>query len=101
MEENTNDDTHSRQVIASAIDDDCLILEEPDTGDRISWPLNKIPQPFELGNPLNLVLTSSASGSEFASSKDISASHQKEPDNEADSSSKESRMRKMLEDLVN
>ena len=77
-------DNITRKVVASAIDNDCLILEEQDTGEKIEWPLDKIPQPIELGHTLDLTLQA-----------ETTVTH-KTPSNKD-----EDDMRKELEKLVN
>ncbi len=85
-----SDNTSNRKVIASAIDSNCLILEDPTTGQKISWPLDKIPSPLNLGNELDLILQCADSSDSF-----------NRPSNSASEPSKEDLMRKMLEKLVN
>jgi len=82
--------TSNRKVIATAIDSDCLILEDPSTGQKISWPLDKIPRPLNLGNELDLILQCGNSSDSF-----------NRHSNNASEPSKEDQMRKMLENLVN
>jgi len=106
-EQNLSCDSTTRRVIASAIDEDCLILEEPDTGYKIPWPLNKIPKPFELGHSLDLVLQSSAGDSSFSTAQSFPGSAEAVqvdkqevlPDSKNDANDEQ--MRQMLEKLVN
>lgn len=86
------DHTSNRKVIASAIDSDCLILEDPTTGQKISWPLDKIPRPLNLGNELDLILQCADSSASDTFNR---------PSNSTSAPSKEDQMRKMLENLVN
>lgn len=92
-EENITHEKSTRKVVASAIDEDCLILEEPETGVRISWPLNKIPQPLKLGHKLNLILQPSAI--------EVDISKPQIPGTQNKSMKNDAEMRKMLEKLVN
>jgi len=86
------DNTANRKVIASAINSDCLILEDPSTGQKISWPLNKIPRHLNLGNELDLILQCSDSSESDSFNR---------PSINTNEPSKEDQMRKMLEKLVN
>lgn len=107
-EKNSITGASARKVVASAIDNNFLILEEPDTGHKISWPLNKIPEPLDLGNELNLILECSCSFKVDPSKHALpaqSTDRQMRTDTELMQStgglSREDIMRKMLEELVN
>jgi hypothetical protein len=62
------------------------------TGQKISWPLDKLPSPLNLGNELDLILQCANSSSSDSFNR---------PSNNSNEPSKEDLMRKMLENLVN
>ncbi len=90
-QQNTSAVATTRKMVVSAIDQDCLILEEPETGHQISWPLNKIPKPLKLGKELHITLESSSYNENISGTKN----------SDSFTPSKEDQMRRLLEDLVN
>lgn len=52
-------DTAARNVIATAIDGETLILKDAETGEQINWPLTSIPKPLEIGANMCLELKNS------------------------------------------
>ncbi len=96
-----NADATTRKMVVSAIDQDCLILEEPDTGHQISWPLDKIPTPLQLGNELHVTLGSSSQNEMVAGTKNSEHNSPINSNHSNENISKEDQMRRLLEDLVN
>ncbi len=90
-------DATTRKMVVSAIDQDCLILEEPETGHQISWPLDKIPLPLKLGNELHVTLESSSQNEIVSGTKSPETNLTKLNKD----TPKEDQMRRLLEDLVN
>ena len=79
----------SRRVIATAIEDDFIILEDETNGNKIPWPLNQIPKPFNLGTELKLILSCN---------NDHHNTHPATTSNELDDDAEK---RKLLEELIN
>lgn len=78
------------QVIAKKLDGKSLTLENPENGETLTWPLDQILEPLEIGDKITLML-SSAVQEPSASSPRIQ--------NKADEQTDE--RRKLLEQLVN
>lgn len=95
-------DATTRKMVVSAIDQDCLILEEPETGHQISWPLDKIPSPLQLGKELHITLESSSQNESVTGTRNSEInSNSTNQSNSNAVISKEDQMRRLLEDLVN
>ena len=55
----TDSNVAARNVVATAIDGETLILKDTESGDHIYWPLKSIPQPLEIGATMSLELKNS------------------------------------------
>lgn len=76
------------QVIVKTIDGKSLTLENPQTGEAITWPIEEIIEPLEVGSTINLHLTSNTK---------LKETHDKVESSDQDILDK----RKLLEQLVN
>jgi hypothetical protein len=97
------------EVVVTAISGEGIVLETIPEKTRIYWPLKNIPQPLDIGNKLTLELqqderqdkrglsySNSSMGTETMSGFSVPA----DPSNSAPDE-KETKMRSLLEDLVN
>jgi hypothetical protein len=84
----------SIRVIAKKIEKDRLVLEIPNSGETITWPIDMLEEPLEIGSALNIQLTQSLA----ESAKDKTTS--KRP-NDTPTPDEMEKRRKLLEELVN
>jgi hypothetical protein len=86
------------EVVVTAIDGECLVLETVPHKNRICWPLKNIPSPLDIGSRLTLELQQNCADIPTAAAP---VNGLKRPVHKNEQDDKEEHKRLLLEQLVN
>ena len=86
----TDNSDNKIEVVVTAIDGECLVLETVPYKNRICWPLKNIPRPLDIGSKLTLELQQNGTDT-----LDLDAGISEQTGNEDENK------RQLLEKLVN